>query len=144
MPQRLVDAANQAWRREEVELAWAELIEAVRVYAQTATGTGDIDQTFSLNKCFRLVYVRCHFAGGSGRSVLEISVDSASGSTYDAGLYTIRVAGVGADVNLRLSHQETTLPSAWSLQPGDAFRLRWTNPDPGNITWGLEVGLAPA
>ena len=143
-PQAILDVVAQARQREEAELARAERIEAVRVYAQTASGTADIDETFSLNRCFRLVYLRCHFVGGSGRSELEISVDSAFGSAYDARLFVVRAAGVGADVNLRLSSRETTQPSAWSLQPGDTLRLRWTNPDPGNINWGVEVGLAPA
>ena len=144
IPQAILSVVEQARQREEAELARAERLEAVRVYAQTATGTGDIDETFFLNRCFRLVYARCHFVGGSGRSELDISVDSAFGSAYDARLFVVRVAGVGVDLHLRLSGRETTQPSAWSLQPGDAFRLRWTNPDPGNTTWGLEVGLAPA
>ena len=136
-----VDAARQL---EQSELAEAARIEAVRVIAKTATGSDDIDQVFSLNLHFRLVLVRCHFVGGTGRSEMYLEVDSAQGSAYDTGLFTVRVAGVGADVNFRLTAEETRLPSAWALQPGDAFRIKWTNPDPGNTTWGLEVGLAPA
>jgi hypothetical protein len=144
MPQSIIASVIQAWQREQAELARADLIEAVRVYSQTATGTGNIDETFSLDRYFRLVYVRCRFVGGSGRSAMTLSVDSTAGSVYDATLYTIRFAGSRADVNFRLRRDETALPSAWSLQPGDAIRINWTNPDPGNTTWGLEVGLAPA
>jgi hypothetical protein len=47
-------------------------------------------------------------------------------------------------MNHRLPAYDRELPSPWTLQPGDAFRLTWPNPDPGNMTWGLEVGLALA
>lgn len=137
----IVEAARQ---REEAELARAAQMEAVRVIAKTATGTGDIDHAFSLQRYFRLVFVRCHFSGGSGFAELHLSVDSAQGSAYDTRLFTVRVAGADRDVNFRLTDQETRLPSAWALQPGDAVRVEWANPDPGNMTWGLEVGLAPA
>lgn len=144
IPRGILEVVEAAHRGEQAELAEAWRIQAVRVVAKTASGSGDIDETFSLNLHFRLVFVRCHFAGGSGTSELRISVDSGQGSGYDTRLYTVRVAGVGADVNLRLTGRETALPSPWALQPGDAFRINWTSPDPGNTTWGLEVGMAPA
>jgi len=144
IPRSILEVVEAARQREQVELAEAWRIQAVRVVAKTASGSGDIDETFSLNLRFRLVFVRCHFAGGSGRSELGISIDSAQGADYDARLFTVRVAGVGADVNLRLTGRETALPSPWALQPGDAFRVNWASPDPGNTTWGLEVGMAPA
>ena len=140
----MLSAVAGSWQREAAELALADQIESVRVYRRTATGTGDLDATVSLDREFRLVYVRCHFSGPAGRSALDISLDSAAGAAYDAKLFSVRVAGVGADLNLRLWSSETALPSAWSFQQGDALRLKWTNPDPGNVTWGLEVGLAPA
>jgi len=144
IPRGILDAVEQARQREEAELAEAGRVEAGRVIARTAGGGGNIDQVFSLNLHFRLVYVRCHFAGGAGRADLRIILDSVQGSAFDVHLFTVRAVGTGADVNLRLSAAETAPPSAWAFQPGDAVRLEWTNPDSGNMTWGLEVGLAPA
>ena len=144
IPKAVLDAVATTQQREAAELAVAAQAEAVRVVSQTAGGTSDIDQTFSLQRWFRLVFVRCHFSGGAGVSELDISVDSNAGSAYDVRLFTVRVAGANREVNFRLTDAETRLPSPWSLQPGDAVRVQWTNPDPGNMTWGLEVGLAPA
>ncbi len=144
IPRAVLQVVETASQREATELALAALAEAVRVISQAATGTGDIDQTFSLQRHSRLVFVRCHFAGGAGFSELRIDVDSMVGSAYDTGLFTVRVAGADHDVNFRLTNAETRLPSPWALQPGDAVRVQWSNPDPGNTTWGLEVGLAPA
>jgi len=144
IPRGILEAVELARQREEAELAEAARAEAERVIARTAEGGGNIDQTFALNLHFRLVYVRGHFVGGAGRADLRISVDSAQGSAFDAHLFTVRVVGTGADVHLRLSADESAPPSAWAFQPGDAVRIEWTNPDSGNMTWGLEVGLAPA
>lgn len=47
-------------------------------------------------------------------------------------------------MNLRIPAEESVDPSPWTFQVGDTVRVRWTNPDSGNITWGLEVGLALA
>jgi hypothetical protein len=45
---------------------------------------------------------------------------------------------------LRLGGEEAFDPSAWTFQAGDKVWIKWTNPDSGNMTWGLEVGLALA
>jgi hypothetical protein len=144
VPTSLIQAVEAARLREAAEFARATESQANRVIAGRATGTGDIDESFSLNLGFRLVYVRCHFEGGSGVMPLKISLDSAQGSAYDATLYTAGNAGVGADVNYRVAGPQLDRPSSWTFQPDDAVRITWTNPDPGNMTWGLEVGLAPA
>ncbi|MFQ5489443.1 MAG: hypothetical protein ACE5GE_01870 [Phycisphaerae bacterium] len=144
VPASLLTAANLARRSQEAELARAAITQAVRVTNQVTTGSGDIDASFWLDGPFRLVFVRCHFAGGAGMAPVQISLDAAQGTAYDTVLYTVKVAGAGADLNFRLTAAETQLPSAWAAQNGDKFRIRWTNPDPGNTTWGLEVGLAPA
>ena len=144
LPVAVRQAVEEAQRREDAELARAAEVQASRVIAKWATGSGDIDETFALNLSFRLVYVRCHFQGGQGKGEFHIGVDSAQGSVYDARLYTVKVAGAGADVHLRLTAQETARPSSWSLRTQDAVRVTWTNPDSGNMVWGLEVGLAPA
>lgn len=137
----IVEAARQ---REEAEFARAAQTEANRVIAKTATGTGDIDHGFSLQRCFRLVFVRCHFGGAMGTNIMQIGVDSVHGSAYDTWLTRIMSAGTGADVNFKVPSEELHLPSPWAFQPGDAIHITWTNPNPGSMTWGLEVGLAPA
>ncbi|MFQ5495781.1 MAG: hypothetical protein ACE5EX_10420 [Phycisphaerae bacterium] len=114
------------------------------VVTRTATGTGDIAHTFGLDRKFRLVFVRCHFTGTSGTAALVLSVDSGSGTAYDATLFTVTQAGTGSDVHLRIGDGDTREPSAWTFQTGDALRIDWANPDPANITWGLEVGLVLA
>ncbi len=144
VPKEILEVASTAWQQEQLELAEAARLEQVRVVAKTATGSGDINEAFSLELYFRLAFVRCHFVGGSGHAELRISVDSAQGSAHDTRLFTVKVAGAGTDVNLRVPQEESRLPSPWALQPGDAFRVNWTNPASGTTSWGLEVGLAPA
>ena len=126
----------------ELEAARERQMQAV--VSQTSTGSADINATFGLDRNYRLVYLRCHFVGTPGTAVLTLSVDSASGSAYDTRLFTITRAGTNRDVHFRLTSEERREPSPWAFQSGDQVRLEWTNPDSGNITWGLEVGLAIA
>jgi hypothetical protein len=114
------------------------------VTTKAGTGSGHIDATFSLDLRYRLVFVRCHFSGGTGTAAFTLSVDSTRGSAYDTKLFTITQAGVDKDVNLRLGDEEAVDPSAWTFQAGDRVWIKWTNPDSGNMAWGLEVGLALA
>ena len=72
------------------------------------------------------------------------NVDSAQGSQYDTVLFTVANVGLGVDANYHVPGMQLLRPSSWTLQPGDAVRVTWTNPAPGQMTWGLEVGLAPA
>jgi len=109
-----------------------------------ATGSGDINQTFALGRSFRLVFVRAHFSGGTGANALTLTQASGVAAAHDATLFTLTQAGTGRDVNFRVTAEETTEPSAWVFMAGDAVRLTWTNPNSGTMTWGLEVGLAPA
>ena len=64
----------------------------------------------------------------------------------DAFVFTdaISQAGTSKDVHLRLGADASGEPSAWTFGLNDAVRIDWANPDTGNITWGLEVGLAVA
>ena len=140
----IVRAAEAGLAVQEAELAEEKARQILAVVTRTATGSGDIDETFALNRKFRLVFVRCHFASGSGTAAFAISVDSASGAACDTRLFTITQAGAGKDVHLRIEHGLSGEPSAWTFQSGDALRIQWTNPDSGNMNWGLEVGLALA
>lgn len=133
----------------ELDLLDLELDELRRrqlraVVTKTATGTGDIADTFELDRKFRLVFIRCHFSGTNGTAAFVLSTDSVNGSAYDAKLFSISQAGIGQDVHLRIGDGDTREPSAWTFQAGDGIRIDWTNPDSGNITWGIEVGLVLA
>lgn len=138
---REVDAALVV---QEAELAEARARQMLAVATNTATGSGDIDQTFDLDRKYRLVFIRCHFSGTAGTAEFVLSVDSGSGTAYDVRLFTITQAGTNKDVHLRIGEGDSGEPSAWTFQVSDSVRIQWTNPDSGNITWGLEVGLALA
>jgi len=141
---KILETAGAGFAAQESELATVRARQLLSVVTRTATGTGDIDETFGLDCRFRLVFVRCHFSGTSGFASLAVSVDSAGGSAYDTRLFTITRAGTGRDVNLRIAADEGNEPSPWTFQVDDDVRIQWANPDSGNITWGLEVGLAIA
>jgi hypothetical protein len=141
---QIVEVARLGFATQDAEADAARSRQLLIVVAQRSSGSADIDETFSLDCRFRVVFVRCHFAGGTGTSALTISVDSVAGSAYDSRLFTITQAGINQDVNFRLGADEITEPSPWTFQAGDTIRIQWTNPDSGNMTWGLEVGLALA
>lgn len=135
-------AAQMGFAAQERELGVALARQPLAVITKTASGSGDLEEAFSLDHAFRLVFVRCHFSGSAGTAPMVLSVDSGHGSAYDARLFTVAKAGVDADVHLRIGPMDNTEPSAWTFQAGDALLIQWSNPDSGNITWGLEVGLA--
>lgn len=141
---RLLTVSEAALSRQTTELAETRARQLISVTTKTATGTGSIDALFSLGVRYRLVFVRCHFAGTLGSAPMTLSLDAAAGSAYDARLFVITRAGLNLDVNLRIPVEESQDPSPWTFQSGDQLRVQWTNPDPGNITWGLQVGLAVA
>ena len=140
----VLETAQAALAEQAAEMAAIVARQLTAVASASSTGTGDINAVFSLDVRFRLVFVRCHFLGTAGAAPLAISLDSSNGSAYDTRLYAITRAGVDRDVNFRISAEESTDPSPWTFQTGDAVRIQWTNPDSENITWGLEVGLAIA
>lgn len=140
----LLQAAQISFAAQEQELAATRALQRLSIVGSVATGSADINNTFSLDRAFRLVFVRCHFVGGTGTAPMTISVSSGSGTAYDTLLYTIPAGGTGMDVNFRLPAQENAEPSSWVFQVGDAVRMGWVNPDSPNMTWGLEVGLAIA
>lgn len=89
---------------------------------------------------FVLVFLRVHFSGGSGSANIIIGIDAYAGPAWDCELYTIESAGTGGlDVNLRVLSDE--LPH-WVFQPRDRMTVTWTNPDSGNMLWGLQAGIA--
>jgi hypothetical protein len=118
-------------------------------------GTGDMgdvtDETdrtarFSLPGRFSLVFVRAHFGDANGTADMTLNIDSGHGQFFDLRQYTFpavgRTAADGdADGHLRIPEEELI---HWTYEAGDAIVFEWTNPDSGNIHWGLEVGLRDA
>lgn len=141
---QILQVAQDALDRQESELQALRARQVLSVVVVAATGSGNMDELFQLDVSFRLIFLRCHYTGTSGTNPLHVSVDSAAGSAYDTRLFTVSQAGVDTDVNLRIAVDEMTEPSAWTFQAGDKLRAQWVNPDAGNITWGLEAGLALA
>lgn len=144
LPTTITRSVEQTLATVDLELAEMRARQLLSVASLTNTGTGDIAHTFNLDQRFRLIFIRCHFSGGTGSAALSLSLDSGSGIPYDTQLFTISQAGTGKDVHLRIGFGDTEDPSAWTFRFDDKLRLDWINPDPGNTTWGLEVGLALA
>jgi len=140
----IMQTAQSGFAAQALELGRALDRHVFAVTTKSATGTGDIAETVQLGERYRLVFVRCHFTGNAGTASFHVSVDSGKGSGYDARLFTVTVAGKNNDVHLRVIEPSGSGPSPWTFQPDDLVRIDWANPDSGNITWGLEIGLAPA
>ena len=101
---------------------------------------------FGLPERFVLVFVRVHFTDLTGSASatlndLTVNVDSRLFSHYDAALFIVRSLGKNNDAFLRIDPDEY---DKWVFEAGDVVVLTWTNPDPGNLSWGVEVGLVPA
>ena len=112
------------------------------IWLPERSGSGDIGFSDGLLNYFRLVFIRAHFVrvAGSGTDVADfvIGVDAASEEAHNYDLYTITGAGVGADVNFRVMPAEA---DHWRFKQDDVLRLAWTNPDAGDIVWGVNVGI---
>jgi hypothetical protein len=140
----LLEAAQTAFEAQSRELDSTRDRQLRAVVTQFASGTGDIGETFGLDRKFRLVFIRCHFSGGSGTAAFRLSVDAVAGAAFDTRLFTISQAGVNKDVNLRIGGGDAVDPSPWTFRADDSLRIEWMNPDSGTMNWGLEVGLALA
>ncbi len=141
---QILDTARLGFSQQDNELQLLRAQQPMLVVSSTATGSGDIDHLFKLDRSFRLVFVRCHYTGTIGKAPMTLSLSSTNGTAYDVLLYTLMRVGVGGDVNFRITAEESQPPSSWTFQAGDQLRIQWVSPDSGNITWGLQVGLAIA
>ncbi|MBV6429797.1 MAG: hypothetical protein KIPDCIKN_04372 [Haliscomenobacter sp.] len=113
-----------------------------RIKTVRATGSANLALDIGpvTSKALKLVYVRAHFAGGTGNASVTIGIDSANGAAYDSTLDTVTARGTGADLFYKVPPAESADPSPWAIKPGDAYTVRWTNPDAGNMTYGVEAG----
>lgn len=141
---RLLTVTDAALTQQTAELAEVRARQLIAVTTRSATASANMDSLFGLGVRYRLVFVRCHFVGTAGGAPMTLSLDAVAGAAYDARLFVITRAGVNYDVNLRIPSEESQDPSPWTFQAGDQLRVQWTSPDPGNIAWGLQVGLAVA
>lgn len=92
--------------------------------------------------CWCLVFARAHFFGAPGSASMFLYVDSRLGRNHDTRLWEWAGCGPsGNDVNFRVVPEELV---HWSFRRGDELVFTWTNPNPNNISWGLECGLADA
>jgi hypothetical protein len=105
-------------------------------------GTGDIDHAYGLPADYYPVFLRVHFERitGSGTDTAELvfrADDQADGAQNHI-VWRRAARGVDADVNLRFAPdwRETHVRSG-----GTKLRVAWTNPDAGDIRWGLQMGL---
>ncbi len=141
---QVMNAAQAGFRQLDAELIASESRNLRRVYSVSDGGNGDIAHEFSLGLAYRLVYVRCHFSGGSGTATFRLRVKSRLSADWDAVLETIAARGTGADVLFKVPGYENLEPSPWTFQVGDSVRCEWINPASGVMKWALEIGLAMA
>lgn len=141
---RILQTAQEVIETQNREMELVRSRQLITVTSKSITGSADINATFLLDVRYRLVFVRCHFTGTTGTAPMTISLDSVLGSAYDTLLFTLTRVGFNRDAHFRIPASESIDPSPWTFQAGDVVRIQWTNPDSGNITWGLEVGLAIA
>lgn len=98
---------------------------------------------------FLLVFVRysserIQNTAGADKADLTIKVDRAGPTAqYNHTLKTIKDFGPTGTASsmLRIAEEEQ---SQWVFARGDVIVLEWTNPDPVDIRWAVEVGLADA
>lgn len=88
-----------------------------------------------------LVFLRCHFSretgSGSSTADMTLQVQRDKDSKFDTLLYTFSAVGDDADVSLRIAAHER---DQWYFDDGDQLLISWTNPDSGNLWYGLTVG----
>jgi hypothetical protein len=112
------------------------------------TDQTDLNARFTLDERFVLVFARCHFGStGTGTATVSLKRDSWMETNYDVTLDTFDAKGItstagDADLNFRVENPTELVH--YTFEAGDFLVFEWTNPDSGNITWGMEVGLARA
>ena len=110
--------------------------------ANGSSGTGNMQVSLRPGGKFVVVFVRCHFrrlsGSGTDTAALTMDLDSDLGTDFDVRLLTQSAAGVGADVHARF---DLDTLDCWTFGDADALTFNWTNPDAGEIAWGLTVGI---
>jgi hypothetical protein len=120
-------------------MPWGE----VEVFpANGFSGSGNMQVSLRPGGRFAVVFVRCHFRRLSGTGTdtasFTMDLDSDLGTAFDVQLLAGLTAGVGTDINRRFTIE--TLDN-WIFADRDALTFNWTNPDPGEVEWGLTIGI---
>jgi hypothetical protein len=105
-----------------------------------AEGVGNIDQDFGLPVKFRLVFMRGHFTGGTGDATLTIRQTSRKNNLYNVVIAELEDVGTttNSDVHYRV---HDWVRDSFVFEGGDFVHIGWTNPDSGDMSYGIEVGL---
>lgn len=108
-----------------------------------SSGSGNLSVPIRPGYRFVVSYIRCHFrrTAGSGTDTANFTVDldSDEGTDFDVRLLTSTTAvGVGTDLHVRITDDAV---DQWTFEDGDGLTFNWTNPDAGEINWGLIVGV---
>lgn len=115
----------------------------IKIFADS--GRQSMAVPFALPERFIFVWVRAHFIreSGSGTDTATMYLDliSRNGVNHNTRLLPITGAGVSVDVFARIHPDEY---QDWTFEKGDRIQFNWTNPDSDEISWGIEVALAPA
>lgn len=92
-----------------------------------------------------IVKVDIHFSGsGTGVADCLMKRDSIHGTFYDGILYKFNSVGiivatsVPVDPVLRIAEDQLI---HYIVEDGDHIVFEWTNPDTGNINWGIELSV---
>lgn len=118
------------------------------VLIHQANGTGNIAELIPPTEIadyaefqWQLVLVRCHFSretgSGTDTAAMTLSYHRDRDDKHNTLLWTLAARGDDADVHFRIPLDER---EAWTFERGDQLKIEWTNPDPGNLTWALDVG----
>lgn len=75
-------------------------------------------------------------SGGSGTADLVIWNKALESSLFDSQLFTIAGVGLNKPCFARIEEEERV---AWTVLPDRKLHLAWTNPDDGNMEWGLQL-----
>ena len=115
-----------------------------------ATGTGNMGDTSDDDSGVRfrpkgnpaewfVAFVRSKFSGGTGTgATFSVKLDHRSGERdHDVTLARVLKCGTDDNANVNLPGD----PLSMRCFDGDETVLNWTNPDPGNMRWAVEVGL---
>lgn len=121
------------------------------------TGVGDMGDVtdessvarFVLPEAWRYVLATINglFTGGSGTGAdLVVRVDHRRGPLFD--FHHVKFEKMGTDDNDRLAYRvpdDDLFHHVYlhdePMMTQDTIVLTWTNPDPGNMRWAIEVGL---
>lgn len=116
---------------------------------QYKSGRADMDAdtaAFGIDEGWCLVAARIHFRGGTGTAdcVLSVLNYDEPDDSYDATLYDeLTGLGTGTDAHISVEDQGPEMLEAFSFNHRQRLLFSWTNPDPDNMQWGIELLLIP-